>query len=175
VRGTCCLSRFNVSDLACSGSSTPPARRPWIISRRATILSIPTSSPTWSRSSREHALSLNDSRVGRSALRAPQRKQRTVIGGRALAAVRTFAAVVRPCHHPIAAARSSRAKKRPECSPPSPAAPSIAQISAARQYLVLGAASTVAIVAIAAAIIVVGLLVFDVLPRGGRRKRPPRT
>jgi len=39
---------------------------------------------------------------------------------------------------------------------------------------VLVAASTVAIVAIAAAVIVVALLVLYVLPRGGRRKRPPR-
>ena len=37
------------------------------------------------------------------------------------------------------------------------------------------AASTVAIVAIAAAVIVVALLALYVLPRGGRRKRPPRS
>lgn len=44
-----------------------------------------------------------------------------------------------------------------------------------KNHFVFVAASTVAIVAIAAAIIVVALLVFYVLPRGGRRKRPPRT
>jgi hypothetical protein len=36
------------------------------------------------------------------------------------------------------------------------------------------AASTVAIVAIAVAIIVVAMVAWYVLPRGGRRKRPPR-
>ena len=40
---------------------------------------------------------------------------------------------------------------------------------------VLVAASTVAVVAVAAAVIVVALLAWYVLPRGGRRKRPPRT
>jgi hypothetical protein len=40
---------------------------------------------------------------------------------------------------------------------------------------VVVAASTVAIVAIAAAVIAVALLAMYVLPRGGRRKRPPRT
>ena len=40
---------------------------------------------------------------------------------------------------------------------------------------VLVAASTVAIVAIAAAVIVVALLVWYVLPRGGRRRRTPRS
>jgi hypothetical protein len=38
---------------------------------------------------------------------------------------------------------------------------------------VIVAASTVAIVAIAAAIIAIALVVWYVLPRGGRRKRPP--
>jgi hypothetical protein len=37
------------------------------------------------------------------------------------------------------------------------------------------AASTVAVVAIAAAIVAVALLAWYILPRGGRRKRPPRT
>jgi hypothetical protein len=37
------------------------------------------------------------------------------------------------------------------------------------------AASTVAVVAIAAAIIAVAFVALYVLPRGGRRKRPPRT
>ena len=40
---------------------------------------------------------------------------------------------------------------------------------------VVVAASTVAIVAIAAAVIAVALLAMYILPRGGRRKRPPRT
>jgi hypothetical protein len=40
---------------------------------------------------------------------------------------------------------------------------------------VIVAASTVAIVAIAAAVIVVALLAWYVLPRGGRRKRSPRS
>jgi hypothetical protein len=40
---------------------------------------------------------------------------------------------------------------------------------------VLVAASTVAIVAIAAAVIVVALVVWYIVPRGGRRQRPPRS
>jgi hypothetical protein len=37
------------------------------------------------------------------------------------------------------------------------------------------AASTVAVVAIAAAVIAVALVLWYVLPRGGKRRRPPRT
>jgi hypothetical protein len=40
---------------------------------------------------------------------------------------------------------------------------------------VIVAASTVAVVAIAAAVIAVALVLWYVLPRGGRRRRPPRT
>jgi hypothetical protein len=41
--------------------------------------------------------------------------------------------------------------------------------------LVIVAASTVAIVAIAAAVIAVAFAVLYIAPRGGRRKRGPRT
>jgi hypothetical protein len=46
--------------------------------------------------------------------------------------------------------------------------------SAGEKAFVIVAASTIAVVAIAAAVIVVALLAWYVLPRGGRRKRPPR-
>jgi hypothetical protein len=48
--------------------------------------------------------------------------------------------------------------------------------AAARSMIgaVIVAASTVAVVAVAAAVIVVALVAWYVLPRGGRRKRPPR-
>jgi hypothetical protein len=41
--------------------------------------------------------------------------------------------------------------------------------------LVIVAASTVAVVAIAAAVIAVALAAWYIAPRGGRRKRGPRT
>jgi hypothetical protein len=40
---------------------------------------------------------------------------------------------------------------------------------------VIVAASTIAVVAIAAAIIAICLVGWYILPRGGRRKRPPRS
>ena len=46
---------------------------------------------------------------------------------------------------------------------------------AGHKALVVLAASTVAIVAISAAVIVVALVVWYIMPRGGRRKGSPRT
>jgi hypothetical protein len=44
-----------------------------------------------------------------------------------------------------------------------------------RMSLVIVAASTVAVVAVAVAVVAVALVVWYILPRGGRRKRGPRT
>ena len=78
--------------------------------------------------------------------------------------------------HGASAADASRSSPRDESSSDALGqAGCFAQCRPGYHLRVPVAASTVAVVAIAAAVIVVALLAFYVLPRGGRRKRPPRT